>query len=454
METQKIKVLLIHPEENRSIYDFKGIIENEPLDHEYVSAVLDRNIYEIAYWDGKIEDVSCKSRIEEFKPDVAFIAGRDFQEEFLLEYADTIKEYNPEAITILGGIHAQLCFKRLYKPSVDFVLRSFDSFKVPLIIEAVRNKDDKAIEELHDISYQKNGEWFENEIEAFDIKRLPRPDRSYFYEKVDHYNYLEMKHAAWVRTAYCCPYRCKFCMRNKMNLGVYSARDIDDVVDEIAEIQTENIYIVDDDFLFNEERLDRFINLIEERQIKKKYICYGRSDFIASHEELMKRLADIGFYYILVGLETIREGNMEEYNKKNSIENNIKSIEICNKYGLEMMGMFILDLDFEKKDFKNLYKWIKEHKLKHVAVSIYTPEMGMETSDQYKDRMITDNPGHYDYMHLVCKPDVLSVSAYYRAYYTLLVKLLLKAQKDGIYDFLDYGFYVRSFIANLLGKKR
>ena len=119
-----------------------------------------------------------------------------------------------------------------------------------------------------------------------------------------------------------------------------------------------------------------------------------------------------------------------------------------------MMGMFILDLDFEKKDFKNLYKWIKEHKLKHVAVSIYTPEMGMETSDQYKDRMITDNPGHYDYMHLVCKPDVLSVSAYYRAYYTLLVKLLLKAQKDGIYDFLDYGFYVRSFIANLLGKKR
>lgn len=454
MEAKKIKVLMIHPEENRSKYDFKGIIENECLDHEYVAAVLDRDKYEVGFWDGKIEDVSCKKRIEEFGPDVAFIAGRDFQEEYLIEYAQTVKTYNPEAITILGGIHAQLCYKRLYKEPVDFVLRSFDVFRVPEIIEAAKAKDYSSYEAIKDICYQLNGEWIENECVSFDIKRLPRPDRTYFYEHEDHYNYLELKHAAWVRTAYCCPYRCKFCMRNKMNLGVYTSRDIEDVVDEIAEIKTDNIYIVDDDFLVDEARLNRFMDLIEERQIKKTYICYGRSDFIATHEDIMKRLASIGFYYILVGLETIREGNMELYNKRNSINNNIESINICNKYGLEMMGMFILDLDFEKKDFKNLYKWVKEHNLKHVAVSIYTPEMGLETSDEFKDRMITDNPGHYDYLHLVCKPDKLSVNAYYRAYYILLIKLFLKAKKDGIYDFIDYGDYIRSFIGNILRKKR
>ena len=83
MEAKKIKVLMIHPEENRSKYDFKGIIENECLDHEYVAAVLDKDIYEVGFWDGKIEDVSCKKRIEEFAPGAAGKIHSDFERGFI-----------------------------------------------------------------------------------------------------------------------------------------------------------------------------------------------------------------------------------------------------------------------------------------------------------------------------------------------------------------------------------
>ena len=38
---------------------------------------------------------------------------------------------------------------------------------------------------------------------------------------------------------------------------------------------------------------------------------------------------------------------------------------------------------------------------------------------------------------------------WYFHYYILLIRLFLKAQKDGIYDFLDYGDYIRSFIRNI-----
>ena len=37
-----------------------------------------------------------------------------------------------------------------------------------------------------------------------------------------------------------------------MNSGKYIQRDIEDVVNEIENIKTDNIYIVDDDFLFDE----------------------------------------------------------------------------------------------------------------------------------------------------------------------------------------------------------
>ena len=117
------------------------------------------------------------------------------------------------------------------------------------------------------------------------------------------------------------------------------------------------------------------------------------------------------------------------------------------------MGMFIVDLDFTRKDFKNLYKWIKEHNLKHIAISIFTPEMGLENFSQYKDVMITDNPSHFDYLHLVAKPTNMSVKRYYFNYYVLLIKLFLKAKKDGVYDFIDYGNYIKSFIFNMFKKR-
>ena len=116
--------------------------------------------------------------------------------------------------------------------------------------------------------------------------------------------------------------------------------------------------------------------------------------------------------------------------------------------------MFILGLDFETKDFKSLYKWIKNHKLRHVATSIFTPEFGIETYDMYKDRMITDNPSHWDYLHLVAKPTKMSVKRYYLNYYILLIKLFLKAKKEGVYDFIDYGDYIKSFIFNIFKSKR
>lgn len=168
----------------------------------------------------------------------------------------------------------------------------------------------------------------------------------------------------------------------------------------------------------------------------------------------MKELKSIGLYYVLVGLEAIDDNYLSKYNKKSTINNNIKSIEICNKLGINIMGMFIIDLDFKKKNFKSLYKWIKEHNLKHVAISIYTPELGTENYNKYKDKIITNNPSHFDYLHLVAKPSNMSVKRYYINYYILLIKLFLKAKKEGVYDFIDYGDYIKSFISNMFKKRR
>lgn len=454
MEKNKLKILLIHPEISRTKYNFVGVIENECLELEYISAILKENGHEVYLYDGQVEKQTAKSKIIECNPDVVYVCGRTRQENFMLEYCDEAKKYNKKIITIIGGLHAQLCYKRMYKEYVDFILTTFDIYKILDIIDYKFFNKKINLKDIDGISYREDKDWVKNKSISFDINKLPLPDRTYFYEHPNNYRYLELEHSAWVRTAYSCPYSCKFCHRNRMNLGKYVCRDIEEVVNEIKNIDSDNIYIVDDDFLFDIDRLKKFIKLIKEQNINKKYICYGRADFISENEDLMKELKNIGLYYVLVGLESINDTSLEEYNKKSSVNKNIKSIEICNKLGINIMAMFIIDLNYTPKDFKNLYEWIKIYKLKHVAISIFTPEMGIETYEEYKNKLITNNPSHWDYLHVVAKPSKISVRRYYFCYYKLLIKLFLKAKKEGVYDFIDYKDYIASFIKNIIKLKR
>ena len=454
MKKTKLTFLLIHPEISRTKYNFVGIIENECLELEYISSMLKKENHNVYIYDGQVENKGIPHALKKYKPDIVYVCGRTRQENFMLEYCQNAKEYNKDIITIIGGLHAQLCYERMYNKYVDYILKTFDIYKILSIIDYAIYKKKIDLSSIDGICYKDKDNWLSNKSLPFDINKLPLPDRTYFYEHPNNYRYLELEHSSWVRTAYCCPYSCIFCERNKMNSGVYSKRDIESVVDEIKDIKSNNIYIVDDDFLFDEKRIKKFIKLIKEKNINKKYICYGRSDFIAKHEELMSELKDIGLYYVLVGLESTNDSYLKDYNKKSNINNNIKSIEICNKLNINIMGMFIVDLDYTKKDFKNLYKWIKEHNLKHIAISIYTPEMGLANFKDYKDRMITDNPSHFDYLHLVAKPTNISVRKYYFYYYILLIKLFLKAKREGVYDFIDYGDYIKSFISNIFKKRR
>lgn len=435
------KVLLVHPEISRNKYNFAGVIDNEPLELEYIAALLHETGYDTDLWDGQVETRAFAEKLAQYRPDCVYVCGRTRQEAFMKEYCQAAKAQG--CLTIVGGIHAQKSFARFYTDFIDRILITFDIFQLPALLAQA----DPA--RMDGVCYPQNGEWIYNAPKPFDIGRLPRPDRTYFYAHMDRYRYLELLPCAHVRTAYSCPFRCTFCYRNQLNCGVYSARDIEDVVRELQEIECENIYFVDDDFLIDKSRIEAFIHLVREAGIRKKYVCYGRADFIAANPELMRELKDIGFYYILTGLESVRDSSLDRYQKKTNTSINANAVAILNRVGIHMMGMWITDLDFTARDFREIYRWIKTHKLRHAAISIFTPELSSEQFEEYRDRLVTQNPADWDYLHVVAKPDHMSVRRYYFHYHILLGKLFVKGWRDGIYDFIDYGFYLKSIIKNL-----
>lgn len=444
--SQKIKVLLVHPEISHSKYNFNGVIENEPLELEYIVSVLRQKDIECEIFDVQRESITLEEKIKKYRPNVMYICGRIKQENFMKNHIISAKKFDSKIVTIAGGLHVQKNYERLFMEELDFILTTFDVYKIVNLIEG----DD--LTQVSGICYKRNGDWIVNEAEPFDINRLPHPDRTYFYKNRERYRYLELAPCAQVRTSYGCVFHCNFCYRNLTNCGKYVVRDIEDVVREIEEVDCENIYFIDDDFLLSVPRLKKFIMLVKERGIKKKYVCFGRVDFIIHNKQIMRELKEIGFYYVLSGLEAISDNYLSDYRKLTSVEVNVECIRFMNEIGIHLMGMLIVDLDFKRTDFEKIYKWVKQIGLKHVAISIFTPIMGTEIYEQYKERLISLNPEDYDYLHVVAKPVHMSVRRYYFYYYILLIKLFLLAQKLGVYDFLDYGDYIRSFLWNIVKK--
>ena len=109
MKKNKLTFLLIHPEISRTKYNYVGIIENECLELEYISAMLKEKEHKVYLYDGQVENTGIPNVLNKYKPDVVYVCGRTRQEGFMLEYCENAKNYNINTLTIIGGLHSQLC---------------------------------------------------------------------------------------------------------------------------------------------------------------------------------------------------------------------------------------------------------------------------------------------------------------------------------------------------------
>ena len=73
MKRRKLTFLLIHPEISRTRYNFVGVIENECLELEYISAMLKKEGHEVVLYDGQVETFGAGPAIQVTEADVVYI---------------------------------------------------------------------------------------------------------------------------------------------------------------------------------------------------------------------------------------------------------------------------------------------------------------------------------------------------------------------------------------------
>ncbi|MHB8127604.1 MAG: B12-binding domain-containing radical SAM protein [Mobilitalea sp.] len=400
-----MKILLIRPKPHRETIGLQSVMICEPLELMELAAVLNNNGHQVEIIDMILEKKSIKHFIEIHKPEVVGITGYISHISIMKAYAKQIKAISSKIKVVVGGVHAAVCPQDFADQSIDFVAISADSF--------------------YDFIGCKNKQ-----------KQLPFRDLSERYLKK--YYYLFQENCALIKTSFGCPYSCKFCFCKEIT--PYAARSIDEVIEELKTIEQKEVYIVDDDFLFNRNRLIEFAEKLKQNEIKKHFLVYGRADFIAGNEDVIKILSQVGLSAVIVGVEASSQEELNTYNKKTQLSDNVTAIKILQKYNIECYATVILGIEWDKSDFNRLYQFIKENKLVFVNLQPLTPMPHTPYFEEYNDRLIIPYEEHekWDMAHLVVKPLKLSV----RRYYWNIIKLYYRitiSPKNIAYMFKRYG---------------
>ena len=79
MKKKALTFLLIHPEVSRTKYNFAGVIENECLELEYISAMLKEEGHAVHIYDTQVENRKINRVLLDINPDVVYICGRTKQ---------------------------------------------------------------------------------------------------------------------------------------------------------------------------------------------------------------------------------------------------------------------------------------------------------------------------------------------------------------------------------------
>jgi len=435
-----MNILLIRPKPSDRSIGLHKFMVCEPLELEYISAVLKGSGHQVTILDMIFEHKPIRYFLEKYQPDIVGLTAYITHVNIIKQYAAQIKQYNRQILVVAGGVYAEVVPEDIEDSAIDLILHAdaLNAFKeivsrYPQPVEYYRT----AI----------NGVWNgrEKNYNYATAFNFPFPDREATAKYRNRYNYIFHSRCATIKTSFGCAYRCAFCFCAAITGNRYFERPVADVIAEMLTIKEKNIFIVDDNFLFKRERITEFCNLYRQAGLQKEFILFGRADFIAENEDMIDLLKKCGLRAVFIGLESFKAQELSDYNKRVSVETNEKAVRILEKYGLECYSGIIVGPDWDKEDFKNLAVWLNKFKRPLVNIQPLTPMPGTPVFNEYEQRLTMSRADFdcYDMAHLVIAPTKLTPARYYmeivKTYYrtaTSLSGYLYVIREYGISTFL------------------
>lgn len=399
-----MNVLLVRPRPDPRSINLQRFMICEPLELEVVAGHLQRLGHAVDLVDLILERRPLAWFLRRKRYDVVGFTGYINHVQVIRQLARTVRAEQPDARVVVGGVHAEVVPSDFDDPAIDHVLWANGAATLGEIASGLGRDEASALP----------GVWGHGKPRpAAEHPSGMRPDRAITARYRDRYNYIYHDHCATLKTSFGCPFTCRFCFCTQV--CDYAERDLEEVMDELAAIPEPNVFIVDDDFLSRPSRVRAFCRALDERGITRKFIAFGRADFIVRHPEEVRLLAAHGFEAFFVGLESFRAGELDDYDKRTSVEQNVAAVRVLEAAGVQCYSGLITGPDWNRHDFDELIGFLNTFEHPMVNIQPITPMPGTPLYDDELPNLTLprEQAERWDMAHLAFAPSALSPRAYY-----------------------------------------
>jgi len=386
-----MKTLLIAPVKDRYVM---GLAQYPPVGLGYLATAARKRGHEVQILDCVRQRMDLGGFAEFVKSNEFDVAGFTLWSMALrdvLESLKIIKQFRPQAITILGGPHPSALPEKTMEffPEADFAFRGEGEIGFPKFLDCLASgkSDFSGIPGL--IWRSSEGIKANEPLFCQDLDSLGFPSwdlikpRDYFMPGT-----LIGKDTAVLTCTRGCPFHCTFCSAWITAGRKIRRRSVKGILEEI-EYLSENFGIKifdipDENFTFDKEYVKEFCHAVIDK--------YGRSfefflpngirlDTLDTEVLLLMRQANFR-KEVAVGIESGSERVLKLMKKSLSLDVVREKVALMNKVGFRPIGYFILGFPGEtKEDIRKTIRLALELKLSAAAFTPFAPMPGTEATE-------------------------------------------------------------------------
>jgi radical SAM superfamily enzyme YgiQ (UPF0313 family) len=326
--------------------------------------------------------------------------------DYAIEIFKTTKAYNPEILTVAGGLHTSLSPNDFTDRSVDLILPGQSAHVFREVIQA--KEKNLSFEQIPGIIINKNGILHKTQARKTEFNTAQKdflmPDRKLVEPWRNSYIVGNAPSpSTYLFTSLGCPYKCTFCSIWCQYQGKYLQRDVESIITELKQMDYDIVRFADANTIVHEKVIEHLFDRIEEEGIKKTYIMDIRTDTAVKNPKLIEKLARNGLKVVICGFESFREEELKRYNKSADAKLIHQAIDIFHQNGIMLRGNYVIPNDYDEADFDALSEYTSSHKVTYAGYTILTPMPGTPFYDEVKDQIIDFDLLKYNFFNSVLK---------------------------------------------------
>jgi anaerobic magnesium-protoporphyrin IX monomethyl ester cyclase len=411
-----VRILLVHPNYHSGGAEIAG--NWPPAWVAYLAGALKAGGYtEIRFVDAMthhLDEDAVRQAIVDYRPDIVgatAITPAIYKAERLLQLA---KEVDPAIVTVLGGIHGTFMYPQVLKeaPWIDAIVRGEGE---QVFLNLVRAVDSGHWLErrsmVRGIAYAVDGRVIATPAEP-PIADLDKISPDWAILEWDQYIYIPMnRRVAIPNFARGCPFTCTFCSQWKFWRD-YRVRDPKKVVDEIEGLVRDHqvgfFILADEEPTIHRKKFIQFCQELIDRKLPVLWGINTRVTDILRDEALLPMYRQAGLIHVSLGTEAAAQLKLERFNKKTTIAQNKKAIQLLRDAGIVAEAQFIVGLENETAEtLEETYQMVMDWKPDMANWAMYTPWPFSDLFKELTGKVEIYDFEKYNFVTPIIKPDAM-----------------------------------------------